>query len=193
MAAAEAADDFQPVTSKDGERPIVRCWFEVQDVLNGLGDGVQANFYELIVVLYQADIAIDAPDTRHHCAKMLTPSNVRNSNLLRALVTQSVFPQVGIINLDECEWIIDDDLLTWTCAGSDAEIANIRGCTLMTNTGVARLAAVCRDLKTFALAALGVLDSLVAAYKNSPSVVNLDLNHLRRNPVEVERGETGIA
>ena len=54
-------------------------------------------------------------------------------------------------------------LLTWTAAGSDVKTANIRGCTLITNTGVARLAAVCRDLKTFVLAALGVLDSLVAA------------------------------
>ena len=59
---------------------------------------------------------------------------------------------------------MDDDLLTWTIAGSDAETVSLRGCTLITNTGVARLAAVvCRDLKTFALAALGVLDSLVAA------------------------------
>ena len=107
MAAAEAAHDFQPVTSKDGERPITRSWYDVQDVLNGLGDGVQANFYEFIVVLYQADIAIDAPDTRRRCMKMLTPSSVHNSNLLRALVTQSVFPKVGIINIDECEWIMD--------------------------------------------------------------------------------------
>ena len=54
--------------------------------------------------------------------------------LLRALVTQSVFPQVGIINLNECEWTVDDDLSTWTGAGSDAETTNIRGCILITNT-----------------------------------------------------------
>ena len=94
---------------------------------------------------------------------MLTTLSVHNSNLLRALVTQSVFPQVGISNLDDCEWIMDDDLLTWTAAGSDVETVGLRGCTLITNTGVARLAAVCRDLKAFALVALGVLESLVAA------------------------------
>ena len=48
---------------------------------------------------------------------------------------------------------MDDDLLTWTAAGSDVEIVSLRGYTLITNTGVARLAAMCRDLKTSVFAA----------------------------------------
>lgn len=169
LAAAELIHDFKPAKKGESSRPVVRSWHAACKCTADTPADNSEPFWRFLVEKYVRYnvIDIDMRNAKTSVLKYTKSSEFRKSDNTvkeRVLVSASPFPSEGAVNLDDCEWILDDDLVSWMKFGAHVQRLNMRNLVNITNKVIRRCAETCRDLTEIDLSGCGRVTGDVLGY-----------------------------